>query len=118
MNNNYYKQSFPGSPIYSGNQSVPNQETAPNYTINSNSEIPFEQSYIENILRLNKGKKVRVHMTFPDSVEWRDKEFIGIIEQSGRDHIILSEPATGKWLLLLMIYVDYIAFDEEINYIK
>lgn len=101
--NNY--PNFPGTPIYSGNTTVPNQE------------LPFEQSYIENILRFNKGKKIRVHMTFPDSNEWRDREFVGILEQSGRDHIILSEPSTGKWQLLLMIYVDFISFDETINYI-
>lgn len=80
-------------------------------------DLPMEQSYIENILRLNKGKKVRVHQTFPDSNEWRDIEFKGIIEQSGRDHIILSIPETGVWQVLLMIYVDYISFDEPINYI-
>ncbi len=78
--------------------------------------LPSEQSYIENILRLNKGKKIRVHQTFPDSNEWRDIEFTGIIEQSGRDHIILSDPKTGTWQVLLMIYVDYISFDEPINY--
>lgn len=78
--------------------------------------LPAEQSYIENILRLNKGKQVRVHQTFPDSNEWRDLEFKGIIEQSGRDHIILSDPSTGVWQVLLMIYVDYISFDEPINY--
>lgn len=83
-----------------------------NYTTN----LPLEQSYIENILRLNKGKQVRIHMTFPDSNEFRDREFVGIIEQSGRDHIILSDPTTGKWYLLLMIYVDFITFDEKINY--
>ena len=38
-----------------------------------------------------------------------------IIEQSGRDHIILSDPATGKWYLLLMIYVNFVEFDEPIN---
>lgn len=103
---------FPGNPIYSGNNATPNQEFAPKV------EIPFEQSYIENILRLNKGKQIRVHMTFPDSVEWRDLEFRGILEEAGRDHIILSEPSTGKWQLLLMIYVDYVSFDEEINYPK
>ena len=75
-----------------------------------------EQSYIENILRMNKGKKVTVHMTFPDSIEFKDREFKGIIEQSGKDHIILSDPTTGKWFLLLMIYVDFITFDEYINY--
>lgn len=111
--NNFYNSNsnFPGTGIYGGNFVTPNQENAP-----TTFDVPFEQSYIENILRLNKGKKVRVHMTFPDSNEWRDLEFNGIIEQSGRDHIILSEPSTGKWQLLLMIYVDYISFDEKINY--
>lgn len=80
------------------------------------NDLPMEQSYIENILRLNKGKKVTVHMTFPDSNEFRDREFVGIIEQSGRDHIILSDPNTGVWYLLLMIYVDFITFEEKINY--
>ena len=103
---------FPGNPIYSGTNTTPNQEFAPKI------DIPFEQSYIENILRANIGKQVRVHMTFPDSVEWRDLEFRGVLEKSGRDHIILSEPSTGKWQLLLMIYVDYVSFDEEINYPK
>ncbi len=74
-----------------------------------------EQSYIENILRLNKGKKVRIHMTFPDSNEFRDKVFTGVIEQSGRDHIILSDSTTGNWYLLLLIYLDYIEFNEKIN---
>ena len=109
MNNNY---NFTGPPVYSGNTPTPNQTIAPNYS----AELPMEQSYIENILRLNKGKQVRIHMTFPDSTEFRDREFVGIIEQSGRDHIILSEPSTGKWYLLLMIYVDFITFDEKINY--
>lgn len=114
-NNNYYnKPVFPGPALYSGDMSTPNQEMAPNYT--GSPMLPLEQSYIENILRLNRGKKVRVHQTFPDSVEWRDLEFNGIIEQSGRDHILLSDPSTGKWHLLLMIYVDYISFDEKINY--
>lgn len=116
MNNGYYNNNtFPGNPIYNGNSVTPNQTTAQNYIPNS-VPMPLEQSYIENILRLNKGKQVRVHMTFPDSEEFKDREFSGIIEQSGRDHIILSEPSTGKWQLLLMIYVDFITFDEKINY--
>lgn len=103
---------YPGSPIYTGNTVTPNQEYAPKV------DIPFEQSYIENILRVNKGKLINIYMTFPDSVEWRDKVFTGILEQSGRDHIIISDPKTGKWQLLLMIYVSYITFEETINYPK
>ena len=113
MNNNYINAIFPGSPLYSRNTQVPNQQSVPPY----NYDLPMEQSYIENILRLNKGKKVKVYASFPDaSNENKDKIFIGIIEQSGRDHLILSNPSTGKWNLILMIYVNYIEFDEKINY--
>lgn len=116
MNNNYYgRPIFPGTPIYSGNIPLPNQEIAPTAP-QQITEFPMEQSFIENILRLNRGKKVTVFMTFPDSNEWRDRQFTGIVEQSGRDHIILSDPTTGGWYLLLMIYVDYVQFEERINY--
>lgn len=112
MNNNYFKENFPGAPIYSGNTALPNQSTAPNY----NTEyIPDEQSYIENILRVNRGKKVSIYQSFADAGEWKDRIFTGIIEQSGKDHIILSDPTTGKWYLLLMIYVNFIEFEENIN---
>ena len=97
MNNNFVNQnSFPGTPLYTSNGvSVPNQQTQMNYN------VPLEQSYIENILRLNRGKKVEIYASYPDSDEWRNKVFSGIIEQSGRDHIILSDPKTGDWYLIL-----------------
>ncbi len=116
MNNSYLNNSsFPGTPIYSGNIPTPNQTTAPG---SMKEYIPDEQSYIENILRVNKGKKVSVYQSFADAGEWKDRIFTGIIEQSGRDHIILSDPTTGNWYLLLMIYVDFIKFDEEINTVE
>lgn len=113
MNNYFDKNVFPGAPIYSSNNIPPQNQSINNLY---DSTLPLEQSYIENILRLNKGKKATIHMTFPDSEQFKDREFTGIIEQSGRDHIILSDPTTGKWFLLLMIYVDFITFDEKINY--
>lgn len=111
MNNNNFYQPFPGSPIFSNGKTFPNQST-----IETSPDLPLEQSYIENILRLNKGKKVTVHMSFPDSALFKDREFKKIIEQSGRDHLIISDPSTGKWELLLMIYVNFVTFDEKINY--
>ncbi|KPH71700.1 MULTISPECIES: spore coat protein GerQ [Bacillaceae] len=78
--------------------------------------LPIEQSYVENILRLNKGKLVKVYMTFENNPSWNAKVFTGVIEAAGRDHLILSEPNTGKRYLLLMVYLDYVEFDEEINY--
>ena len=113
MNNNFLNNNnYQGVPLYSNSLITPNQSTAP--TING-EYIPDEQSYIENILRINKGKKVSVYQSFADANNWKDKVFTGIIEQSGRDHIILSDPITGKWYLLLMIYVNFIEFDEPIN---
>ena len=74
-----------------------------------------EQSYIENILRLNLGKMVTVYMNFENS-QWGSKVFKGRLEAAGKDHIIISEPQTGIRYLLLSIYLDYVTFDEEINY--
>lgn len=78
--------------------------------------LPVEESYIENILRLNKGKIATVYMTFENNERWNAKVFKGIVEAAGRDHIILSDPETGKRYILLMVYLDYITFDEELNY--
>ncbi len=119
MNNGYLNNgkftnlSTSNPPIFSNNIATPNQTTAP-----VEEYIPNEQSYIENILRVNRGKKVSVYQSFGDSQEWKDRIFTGIIEQSGRDHIILSDPTTGNWYLLLMIYVNFIQFDEEINTVQ
>lgn len=78
--------------------------------------LPAEESYIENILRLNKGKLATIYMTFENNREWNAKIFKGIIEAAGRDHIIISDPQTATRYLLPMIYLDYITFDEEIEY--
>lgn len=78
--------------------------------------LPLEQSYIENILRLNRGKEVTVYMTFESGNGSEKKVFKGRIEAAGRDHIILSDQETGKRYLLLMVYLDYVTFDEPINY--
>lgn len=75
--------------------------------------LPMQQSYIENILRLNRGKLGTFHLTFEGN---NQRTFTGIIEAAGRDHIILSEEGTGRRVLLLMVYLDYVTFNEEINY--
>ncbi|WHY67012.1 spore coat protein GerQ [Neobacillus sp. SuZ13] len=79
-------------------------------------QLPIEQSYIENILRLNKGKLVSVFATFEGNNQWNAKEFKGIIEAAGRDHVILSDPQVGTRYLIPMVAVDYIQFSEEIEY--
>src|SRR5574344_1165936 len=101
--------SFYNNPIF--------RETRPADTFSTGENtFPLEQSYVENILRANIGKKVSAYVSFPDSINWKDKIFQGTIEQAGRDHLILSDPTSGKWYLILMIYLDYVEFNEKINY--
>ncbi len=126
MNTNYY-----ANPIYpninnngfdvtksKGIISMPNNNMNNTLSVNStNNAIAFEeQSYVENILRLNKGKLATFYFSYPDSVEWRDRTYTGIIEAAGRDHIIISEPDSGRRYLLLNIYLNYVEFNEKIDY--
>ena len=74
-----------------------------------------EESYIENILRANKGKLGTFYFTFENNRERNNLVVTGYIEAAGRDHVIISDP-NGKRYLMLMIYLDYVTFDEEINY--
>ena len=108
MNGSYYK-----TPVFLND--IERDSNMPN---NYQVDYPMEQSYIENIIRNNIGKKVRVHASFSDSVEWRDRVFTGIIEHAGRDNLVLNDVENNKHYLILMIYVDFIEFDEELIYAK
>ncbi|MBQ4584268.1 MAG: spore coat protein GerQ [Bacilli bacterium] len=109
MNGNYFQ-----NPTFPTNE---NKVVTPPGNINTYQDsLPMEQSFIENILRLNKGKKVKAYVSYPDSTEWQNKVYNGIIEEAGRDHLIISDPVTGNWYLIRMIYLDYVEFDERISY--
>ena len=109
MNGNFYQ-----NPTFPNNDSGYNN--TPPGNISYADTMPMEQSYIENILRLNKGKKVKAYVSYPDSSAWQNKIYDGIVEEAGRDHLIISDPKTGVWYLIRMIYLDYVEFDERINY--
>ncbi|WP_375140501.1 spore coat protein GerQ [Cohnella herbarum] len=96
-------------PVTNGVPILPNGTTLPG--------IPTqEESYVENILRMNLGKVATLYMTYENNSEWNAKIFKGVLEAAGRDHIIISDPTTGKRYLLLTLNLDYITFDEPINY--
>ena len=77
-----------------------------------------EQSYIENILRLNIGQPGVFHFSFEHALESgvNTKAIVGSVVAAGRDHVILDETATGHEFLFPMIYFDYAEFNEKINY--
>lgn len=121
MNGSYYK-----TPVFIND--IDNRETKDYASYddyvkstdpNSNYNYPvIEQSYIENILRNNIGKRVRAFVSFPDSIEWKDKIFTGVIEHAGRDNLIINDTESNNSYLILMIYLNYVEFDEKITYAK
>ena len=94
MNGSFYQ-----NPTFPGNNYQTTQTPPGNISINdvSNTSIPLtmEQSYIENILRLNKGRKVKAYVSYPDSSAWQNKIYEGIIEEAGKDHLIIYDNGVG-----------------------
>jgi len=77
-----------------------------------------EQSYIENIFRLNRGKPGTFHFSFEHAVEQgkNTKTVRGVVEAAGRDHVILRELKSNHRFLFPMIYFDFAEYDEEMAY--
>ena len=108
MNGNYYQNpTFP---------TIDNATFEQGYEAGKMADTPMEQSYIENILRLNKGKRVNAYVSYPDSSEWQNKIYSGTIEEAGKDHLIIKDPTTGNWYLIRLIYLNYVEFMEPIVY--
>ena len=109
MNGTYYP-----NPTFPANNYI----TPPNnVSINEvTSNLTQEQSYIENILRLNRGKKVKAYVSYPDSSAWQNKVYEGVIEEAGKDHLIIRDPVSNTWYLIRIIYLNYVEFMEAINY--
>lgn len=80
--------------------------------------LPREESYIENILRLNRGKPGTFYFSFEHAVsEGQNVKVVrGVVEAAGRDHVILRDLQTNHRFLFPMIYFDYAEFDEELAY--
>nr|WP_232304272.1 spore coat protein GerQ [Jeotgalibacillus campisalis] len=75
-----------------------------------------EESFIENILRFNKGKIGTFYYTYQGNSKWNAMIYRGRVETAGRDHIIISDPDSGKRYLLLMANLDWVEFEERLNY--
>ncbi len=131
--NNYYQQPFfPYGNSF--NQGFYQQPMYPQYVYADNpyaymnaymnqqnqSSSPWqeripEQSFVENILRMNIGKVATVYMNFEGS-QWGSKVFKGTVLAAGKDHIIIKDLQSEMRYVLLTIYLCYVTFDEPIDY--
>lgn len=71
--------------------------------------------FAENILSKNKGKYLKVYMSFTDSKEWCDRIFEGYLESWGRDYILLFDKNNHKHYMVWNLYIDFIEFNEAPN---
>ena len=64
--------------------------------------------YVDEYLRNNLGKNIEVHVSFSDSIEWRDSVFKGKLDYVGKDYLVIkSNIKTIIW----SIYIDYIIIE-------
>lgn len=127
---NYYPGFHPASMMQSSVAQQPgggfpaNMPSGPSYAVpvvpmGTGQQLPtgaIEESFIENILRFNKGKIGTFYFTYQGNDKWNAMIYRGRVETAGRDHIIISDPANGKRYLLLMANLDWVEFGEQINY--
>lgn len=103
MNNNLYTQ-----PNYLSQQGTQPPIITPNNSYN-------KEEYGENLIRKNIGKHATFYASFSDSIEWRDSIFDGIIEDAGKDYVLIYNQKNNKRFLLWNVYLDYIVFSEPLN---
>lgn len=114
MNQNYQNGNVT-NPSY-----IPSQSTYPPYinipNQNTNNGVNnTDPQYAENLFTLNHGKTVTVYFSYPDSIQWRDKVFTGVILAAGRDYLLLKNNQ-NQTILLWLVYINYATFEGEISY--
>lgn len=62
--------------------------------------------YVDEFMKGNIGKKIEVHVSFSDSIEWRDSVFKGILKAVGKDYLVIN--IDNKDTVIWSIYIDYI----------
>lgn len=108
-------------PLQSGQTAMPQPQAMSPQEMYMIGAVPLagrqeEQTYVENILRMNRGKIATVYTTNENNPEWAAKVFTGRVENAARDHVVLSDPQTGRRFIIFMVNIDYITFDEELQY--
>lgn len=94
---------------------IPSQSSSAPIPNMSGSQFAYNpKDYAENLFKANVGKRLEVYVSFSDSIEWRDSIFRGILEDAGRDFLLIRDEVSNKRYLLWNVYLDYVVFDEEV----
>lgn len=125
MNNSFFRNdNFPGmmsnNPSYddflntaNNTNLTPNTPNSGNWTnLNPNN---ISNSYAQGVLQKNIGMTGYFFVSFPDSVDWRDKIFYGILADAGDDYILIYNEENNEYYLIWSIYLNYATFDKKPN---
>ena len=66
----------------------------------------YYHNYVDEYLKNNIGKNIEAHVSFSDSIEWRDSIFKGILETTGKDYIVIN--MDNQKYIIWSIYIDYV----------
>lgn len=117
---------FPNFQFPTGQMNTPPNQGASQGMINPmrSAATLREESYIENILRLNRGKIGTFYFTIPSGEVGENQNggttrvVRGAVVEAGRDHAIIAEADTGHYYLFPMIYFDFAEFNEPLTYLQ
>ena len=111
MDYNQYNQNVPPYP-------QPNfdfRESKPTYVekgkILENKDL--ENSFVNAVLKTAVGKEAKYYFTYPDSIKWRDMVYDGKLLVVGEDYMVVRETSTNHLHVLLLLYLEYVVFEEE-----
>lgn len=101
------------------NQTVPPYPTANNMMSHRASNIidtkDKELSFVNAVLSKLRGVEATYYFSYPDSIKWRDVEYEGVLTSIGEDFISIKESKTGNHLVLLLLYLGWVAYKEDKN---
>jgi len=113
MNQNNNPNMIPNIGTYPPYMNIPGYQG--NNNTNQNNTTHQDPQFAESIFSLNHGKRVTVHFSYPDSIQWRDRVFSGRILADGRDYLLLQQD-DGQIVLLWLVYINFAYFDETASY--
>ena len=87
------------------NNNLYNQNYIPNHGM-MNDINNYNDSYVTDYLKNNLGKKIKVHVSFCDSIEWRYSIFQGTLKEVGRDYIVINN--NREDYIIWSVYIDYL----------
>ena len=73
----------------------------------------YQNDYVDEYLKRNIGKIIEAHVSFCDSIEWRDSIFTGRLESVGKDYLAINN--NQNTFIIWNIYLDYIVIKNREN---